>query len=198
MRLYSSYPWVIFNCNFFHHGSTYKRRTYRGPPVVGKHGDAFWQSSPCDLPPTALAPLRPHGGRNRKSPPCWDNKRLGLYVLHNIVDLVGCCRFFPPKLLCKPRYGAFQLFAKTPRDDPTEYPTHQHRCLGMVSANKRTSQTNNNVAAAEVCASSNRYTFQRLAPPSTSLYRERRSEVQTGPMAYAIATDQRLLQIRGL
>ena len=68
----------------------------------------------------------------------------------------------------------------------------------MGSADTRTSQTNNNLQAAEVCASSTRCTFRISAPPSTSLYRERKSELQTGAMSYAIATDQRLLQIVGL
>ena len=107
------------------------------------------------------------------------------------------CRLLPPKLLRKPRYGAFHLFAKTPRDDPTEYPLHRHFCLDMGSAETRTSQINNNLTAVEVCASSTCYTFRRSAPPSTSLYHERKSELQTGAIAYAIATEQRLLQIRG-
>ena len=108
------------------------------------------------------------------------------------------CSFTPTKLLRKPWYGAFHLFAKTPRGNPTEYPTHQHRCLGMGSAEKRKYHTNNNLPAAEVCASSARYTFRRSALPSTSLYRKRKSELQTGAMAYAITTEQRLLQTGGL
>ena len=60
------------------------------------------------------------------------------------------CSFTPTKLLRKPWYGAFHLFAKTPRGNPTEYPTHQHRCLGMGSAEKRKYHTNNNPPAAEV------------------------------------------------
>ena len=105
------------------------------------------------------------------------------------------CRFPPLKLLRKPRYDAFHLFAKTPWDDPTKYPPHQYRCLGMGSDDTRTSQTNNNLTAAEVCASSTRYTFRRSAPPSTSLYCEQKSELQTGAMVYAIATEQIIPQI---
>ena len=55
---------------------TYGRRTDRGPPAVRNHWDALRRSSLCDIPPTKLAPLRPHGERNQKSPPCRDNKRL--------------------------------------------------------------------------------------------------------------------------
>ena len=118
----------------------------------------------------------------RPTPSC----RVGLFLLG-----------LHPKLLRKTRYGAFNLFAKTPRDDPTKYPPHRHCCLGMVSAEKRIPQTNDNMPAAEVCASSTRYTFLRLAPPSTSLYCKQKPGPQTDSMAYAIATDQRLLQIGG-
>ena len=105
--------------------------------------------------------------------------------------------FSPPKLLRKRRYGAFHLFAKTPRDDPIKYPPHQHRCLGMGSAETRTSQTTNNQPAAEACTSITCYTFRRLAPPSTSLYRKQKSELQNGAIAYTITTEQRIIQIGG-
>ena len=52
------------------------------------------------------------------------------YTSHAILsNWLIVCRFFPPKLLRKPRYGAFRLFAKTPRDDPTEYNPHNTAAL---------------------------------------------------------------------
>ena len=105
---------------------------------------------------------------------------------------------FPPKLLRNPRYGAFHIFAKISRDDPAEYTPHWHRGLGMGYEPTRTSSENNNPPAAEDCASSTRYTFRILAPTSTYPHRERKPALQTGAMAYAIATEWRLPQIGGL
>ena len=124
--------------------------------------------------------------------------RFRLYIPRHPVEFAYCLQVSPLKLLRKPRYGAFHLFAKTPRDDPTEYPPHRHCCLGMESVEKRISQTNNNLPAADVCASSTRYTFWRSAPPSTSLYRKQKPELQNSAMAYTIATEQRILQVGGL
>ena len=75
-------------------GRTYNRFTDRRPPAVGKLRDALRHSSPCDLPPTTLAPPRPRGGRDQKSPPCWDNKRLRIHVPRHLADLADCCRVF--------------------------------------------------------------------------------------------------------
>ena len=152
----------------------YKRRTDRGPPVVGKHGDTFPRSSPCELPPTALALRGPTEGATGRAQ-LVETSSGSNFMSHAILSsllIVG--RVFPPKLLPKPRYGAFHLFAKIPRNDPTEYPPHQHRCFGMGSAETRKSQTTNNHPTAEACTSSTCYSFWRLAPPSTSLYRERK------------------------
>ena len=76
------------------YGHTYERRTDRGPSVVGKHGDALWHSSPCDLPPTTLAPPRTCGGSNQKISLCCDNKRLRIYVPRHLAELADCCRVF--------------------------------------------------------------------------------------------------------
>ena len=103
--------------------------------------------------------------------------------------------FFKGRSAC--RYGAFHLFVKTPRDDPTKFPPHRHRYFGMGSAETRKYQTTNNHPTAEACASSTRYTFLRTAPPSTSLYRKRKLELQTGAMAYTMATEQRIIQLGG-
>ena len=168
-------------------GCTYKRRTDRGLSVVGKHGDSLRRYSLCDLPPTELAPPRPCVGSNQKSLPCWDNKWLQLYVPRHLFELAVCCRVFHLKLLRKTWYGAFHLFAKTLRDNPTKYPPHRHRCLGMGSDEKRKPQTNDNMPAAEFFTSSTCYTFRRSAPPSSSLYRKRKPDPQTDAMAYAIA-----------
>ena len=167
----------------------------RGPPVVGKHGDAFRRSSLCDLPPIALALRGPVEGASGRADLVGRTSGSNSTSHAILLSWLIVCRFSPPKLLHNPRYGVFHLFAKTPRDDPTEYHPHRHLCLGMGSSKTRTSQTNNNLPAAEVCASSTRYSFRRLAPPSTPLYRKRKSELQTGAMAYAIATEQRLLAI---
>ena len=175
-------------------GRTYERRTGRGPPDVGKHGEDLRRSSLCDLPPTPLAPQSPCGGHDQKSPPCWYNKRLQFYAPRHLVELAYCCRVFPSKLLRNNRYGALHLFAKTPRGDPTKFFPRQHCCLGMGQTEKRTHQTNENTPAAEVCASSTRFTFRRSAPPSTSLYSKQKPEPRIDAMAYAIAKEQRLLQ----
>ena len=65
-------------------------RTLYVPPVVGKHGEAFRRSSPCDLPPLAPAPPRPCGGCTRKSPPCRDSKRTRLFVPLHLVGSADC------------------------------------------------------------------------------------------------------------
>ena len=57
------------------------------------------------------------------------------YSSHNIsLSQMIVCGFPPPKLLGKPRYGAFHIFAKTPRDDPAKYTPHRNRCLDMGQA----------------------------------------------------------------
>ena len=69
---------VIILINHYIH-CLYVQTTYR-LPVLENHGDAFRRSSLCDLPTIAPAPPRPRGGRIRKSPPCWDSKRLRLFI----------------------------------------------------------------------------------------------------------------------
>ena len=109
------------------HGCTYERRTDRGPPVVGKHGEAFRRSSPCDLPPTAT-PLRgPMKGTTRRAHLVGTTSGSNSTSHAILLSWPIVCRFPPPKLLRKPRYDAFHLFAKTPWDDPTKYPPHQYR-----------------------------------------------------------------------
>ena len=44
----------------------------------------------------------------------------------------------PPKLLRKLGYYALHITTKTPRDDPTDFLHHRHRCLGMESTSTRT------------------------------------------------------------
>ena len=169
---------------------SYEQRTDHGPPVVVKHGDTFRRSSSGDLPPTALTLRGPVEGATGRAHLVGTTS--GSNSTSHAISSIWLifCRFFFSELLLKPRYGAFQFFAETPMDDPSEYPPHRHRCLVMGLAATSTPQTNKNLPTAEVCASSTRYTFWRLVPPSSSLYRER--------MAYAIAKEQRLIQIGGL
>ena len=60
---------LIFYPNLIqsNHTGSYERRMDRGPPIVGKHGDAFRRSSLCDLPPTALALQGPVEGATGRS-----------------------------------------------------------------------------------------------------------------------------------
>ena len=103
----------------------------------------------------------------------------------------------PPELLRKPRYGALHITAKTPRDDPTEYINHQHGCLGMGWNATRTSSVHENPPDTEACATSTCCTLRRSAPPSTSSSYKHKPALQTSSMAYAIATEQILSQLRG-
>ena len=64
-------------------------------PLVGKHGDAFQSSSPCDLPPHAPAPLRPCRGQTQKSAHFRDSKRLRYSVPRHLVGSADYHRFFP-------------------------------------------------------------------------------------------------------
>ena len=92
---YQNHPLIVQKSISTISGRTYERRTDRGPPAVGKHGDALRRSYQCDLPPTTLDPPRPRGGRDQKSPPCWDKKRLRIQVPRHLADLADCCWVFP-------------------------------------------------------------------------------------------------------
>ena len=70
-----------------------------GLTFVGKHGEAFWRSSLCYLPPHRTATLRPCRGRIRKSPPCRYHMRLQSSVPLHLIRKAGCHRVFAKKIL---------------------------------------------------------------------------------------------------
>ena len=89
----------------------YVRTTY-GPPVVGKHREAFLRSSLCGLPPLALASPRPRRGCTQKSPPFRDIKKIRSSVPHHLVGSDDCHRVYPQRLYLGLGMGQYVLLQK--------------------------------------------------------------------------------------
>ena len=86
--------------------------------TLGKHGDAFRRSSPCDLPPLVPAPPRPRGGSTRKSPTCRDSKKLRLLAPRHIVRSADCYWVFHRSFYVSLGMARFTLLRKHLRTIP--------------------------------------------------------------------------------
>ena len=133
-------PWCIFHTVQIQTNVPYLRMTY-GPPFLEKHGDAFQQSFPCDIPPHTLAPPRPRRGWMYNIPHFWDSKRLQYSVPRNLVRSADCHRVLPKSfyaglgmvryVLLRKYLGTILSILPTPNDNTLAWNWAQRRQLRL-------------------------------------------------------------------
>ena len=165
-------------------------RTMYKPPLLGNHGDDFWRSSLCDLPPHAPAPPRLLEGRIQKSPTCRDRKWIRSPIPHHLVVSADCHQVFPQRfyvglgmvqcVLLRKQLGTIPSISPIPDNTASacNWPRRGYLRLLKICQLQRPAKS-----VLVAC-------IRRLVPPSPSTTIEQKTALSTSAMAHAITIQQ--------